>query len=101
MDGTNLLPLLRGQAMASRSVCIWYLPFYQLHWGATPSAIVREGDWKLIEFFGDWIDPDRSVTRWERGSKLYHLRNDLGERQNLAGTEHARAEAMRTRLRAG
>ena len=98
VDGTNLLPLLRGQAVNPRPL-YWYMPFYELRWGATPSGIIREGDWKLIEFFGDWINPAGRYTVGAR-LELYNLRADIGEKQNLAGTERPRAEAMRTKLRA-
>jgi uncharacterized sulfatase len=77
----------------------WYLPFYELRWGATPSAIIRDGDWKLIEFFGDWIDPDGRYTVGAR-LELYNLRADVGENGNLAAMYPARAEALRTKLRA-
>ena len=32
------------------------MPFYDVRWLATPSAAIRDGDWKLIESFGDSID---------------------------------------------
>ena len=44
------------------------------------------GDYKLIEFF------DRNEV------ELYNLREDLGEKKNLAGVEAGRVEEMRKRL---
>ena len=61
--------------------------------------MIRDGDWKLIEFFGDWFDPAR---RYQRGARLelFNLRNDVGETTNLATREPQRAAALRNRLRA-
>ena len=52
----------------------WHYPHYG-NQGGTPGSSVRQGDWKLIEFFED----DRL--------ELYNLRDDLSEDHNLAA-EH-------------
>jgi len=41
-------------------------------WRTTPVGVVRKGDYKLLEFFEDGH------------LELYDLRNDLGEKYNLA-----------------
>lgn len=96
VDGINLEPLLRGGVVSERPI-FFYLPLYDLRWGATPCAVMREGDWKLIEYFGDWVD---SEGRYVRGARLelFHLGDDLGETVNLAEEKPERAEAMRKRL---
>ena len=96
VDGVSLVPVLRGEAIQSRAL-FWYLPLYELRWGGTPSAIIREGDWKLIHFFGDWFD---SQNRYQVGEhlELYNLRDDLSETVNLAGREPERVAALRTQL---
>jgi uncharacterized sulfatase len=98
LDGTSLLPLFRGRPLPDRAL-YWYTPFYELRWGVTPSAIVREGDWKLIDYFGDFIDADR---RYRLGARveLFNLRTDLGETTDLSAREPARARAMQASLRA-
>lgn len=98
LDGVDLAPVLRGGPGPERAL-LWYLPFYEVRWGATPAAIVREGDWKLIEFFGDWFDPDGRYVPGER-VELYQLRDDIGERHDLAAREPARVQALREKLRA-
>jgi len=98
VDGVSLLPLLKGGSLTPRSV-YWYLPFYELRWGVTPCAVIREGDWKLIEYFGDWIDPQRRYLPGHR-LELFNLRTDIGERTNLAEAEPDRAAALRDRLHA-
>ena len=49
-------------------------------------SLIHEGDWKLMEFLED--------GRLE----LYNLREDLGERVNLASAQPERARALHARL---
>ena len=70
IDGVSLLPLLRGE-VHERGPLFWHYPHYG-NQGGTPGSSVRDGDYKLIEFFED--------GRLE----LYNLREDLGETRNLA-----------------
>jgi len=70
-DGTSLLPLLKGATRLARPAIYWHYPHYG-NQGGTPGSSVRSGDFKLIEFFED--------GRLE----LYNLRDDEGERDNLA-----------------
>ncbi len=98
LDGTNLGPLLRGESLAPRPL-YWHMPLYDLRWGATPCAVIRDGDWKLIDYFGDSVD---AAGRYHVGAKveLFNLRTDLGETTDLATREPARAAALRSSLRA-
>jgi len=98
LDGLNLLPLLKGGSLPERPL-FFYMPLYDLRWAATPCAVIREGDWKLIESFGDWFDEE---PRYHVGHKLelFHLRTDLGETRNLAESESERAKAMQSKLHA-
>lgn len=98
VDGANLVPLLRGNALPPRPL-YWYLPLYDLRWAATPSAILREGDWKLIESFGDWFDGDGKLHVGNH-LELFNLRTDLGETRNLAPNEPERTAQLRARLHA-
>lgn len=84
VDGESLTPLLSGEEMPSRPL-YWHYPHYH---GSTwrPGAAIRDGDWKLIEFYEhDEVE-------------LYNLKDDIGERQNLAGAEPQRTEALRVKL---
>jgi uncharacterized sulfatase len=97
LDGVSLAPLLRGGSLPARPL-FWHLPLYDLRWGATPCAVVRDGDWKLIDFFGDSFD---AGGRYRPGARveLYNLRADVGEAADLSGQEPGRARAMQSRLR--
>lgn len=95
-DGLSLLPAFRGQSLPERSL-FWYMPLYDLLWAATPCAVVRKGDWKLIEFFGDWYDENKQYHRGVR-LELYNLRNDLGETRDLSEQFPERVATMRQEL---
>jgi arylsulfatase A len=99
LDGVSLIPAFRGQKLPQRAL-FWYMPLYDIQWGATPCAVIREGDYKLIDFFGDHIDPEQDY-RLSLGPRveLYNLRRDIGEQSDLARQEPRRAAAMHRKLR--
>ncbi len=101
LDGTSYLPLLTsgGKATLNREAIFWHFPGYlgagAGNWRTTPVGVIRAGDWKLLEFF----EADRL--------ELYNLREDLGEKNNLAAQMpdktkelHARLVAWRQRIKA-
>jgi len=96
VDGVSLAPLWKGQALAERAL-LWYLPLYDLRWAATPCAVIRRGDWKLIEYFGDRFDAE---GRYREGAflELFNLRTDLAEQHNRSADEPDRAAALRHEL---
>ena len=85
LDGVSLLPVLRGEALPARPL-FWHYPHYGNQGGA-PSGAVREGDWKLIEWYEDGQ------------LELFNLRQDLGERYNLVRLYPGKAEQLRGRLK--
>lgn len=97
-DGVDLTPLFRGETIPDRPL-YWYMPLYDLRWASTPAAIIREGDWKLIEYFGDWYDDNQRYHIGQR-SELYNLRQDMGESNNLAAIEPKRTASMERKLHA-
>ena len=86
-DGIDIASVLKGDAAPARDTLYWHYPHYH---GSTwaPGGAMREGDWKLIEFFD------------EGTAELYDLKSDLSERKNLAASEPARVQAMRAKLAA-
>ena len=97
-DGVPLL----SDAITARGPIFWHFPVYleaynrkserdarepARPWRTTPVGGMREGDWKLLEFFEDG------------GIELYNLEADPGERVNLASSEPDRAAAMLKALR--
>jgi arylsulfatase A-like enzyme len=85
-DGVSFVKALRGGEQ-SRGPVFWHYPHYGNQGGA-PCGAVRDGDWKLIEWY-----EDGSV-------ELFNLKNDLGEKHNLAAHKPARVKAMLEKLRA-
>jgi len=84
VDGVSLRPLIEGKPM-TRGPIFWHYPHYGNQGGA-PGGAVREGDFKLIEWYED--------GRLE----LFNLRNDLGEQQNLAEKAPDVAKALHAKL---
>jgi arylsulfatase A-like enzyme len=78
LDGLSLLPLWRDpKGKLAREAVYQHFPGYikgqgPNMWRATPAGSIRAGDYKLLEFFED--------GRLE----LYNLKEDLGEKTNLA-----------------
>jgi arylsulfatase A-like enzyme len=80
LDGVSLVPLLEGKPL-ERGPLFWHYPHYG-NQGGSPSAAVREGDWKLIE----WYESGRL--------ELYNLRTDIGEKRDLAAREPERVTRL-------
>lgn len=83
-DGMSLVPLLKGDKL-SRGPLYWHYPHYGNQGGA-PSGAVRDGDWKLIEWFED--------GRLE----LFNLRDDVGEKNNVGAAHPEKAKELQSKL---
>ncbi len=83
VDGVSLVPLLQGKTIA-RGPLFWHYPHYGNQGGA-PGGAVRDGDWKLIEWY-------------EGTSELFNLRDDLGEQHDLAAENPAKLKALQDEL---
>ncbi len=86
-DGVSLAPLLKGHALDRGVPLFWHYPHYGNQGGA-PFGAIREGDWKLIEWYEDGQ------------LELFNLREDIGEKRNLAATQPDRAKALHAKLAA-
>ena len=84
IDGVDLLPALTGQSL-NRDAPFWHYPHYP-NQGGFPGGAIREGEWKLLE-------------RYEDGRvHLYNLKDDVGEKNDLASQHPERVEHMRKSL---
>ena len=90
-DGLSLTPLLKGGGM-KRDAIYWHYPHYS-NQGGVPSAAIRSGKYKLIEFYED--------GRLE----LYNLVEDIRESNNvthanpkLASELHGKLKQWRARV---
>ena len=86
VDGRSLLSQLKGNDTGQRTLH-WHYPHY--HGSAwKPGASIRDGDWKLIEFY--------HYNNFE----LYNLAKDPGERTDLAKRNPRKAAELRAKLSA-
>lgn len=86
LDGVSLVPLFKGDTLPERAL-FWHYPHYGNQGGA-PSAAIRRGDWKLIE----WLEDGHL--------ELFNVAQDLAEKNNLAAQEKERVTALRSELHA-
>jgi arylsulfatase A-like enzyme len=100
LDGESLVPLWRDAAAKLKRDAIYqHMPGYlgagENTWRTTPVTLVQSGEWKLLEYLED------------RRLELYNLREDLGEKTNLAEKMpdktkelHAKMQAWREAIKA-
>jgi arylsulfatase A len=102
LDGTSILPIFEGRPLERITPLFW---FYSLAI-SKPKLALRDGDWKLVAHWDagaafKGLDPDsiRALKQARLTSfELYNLREDLGERDNLADGEAQRVQTMADRL---
>ena len=106
LDGESLLPLLRQSGSLQRTTLYWHMPTYTVPYGRSPCAVIRQSDWKLIHWFGDYLDtrgltPDHTpfgkLVIGPR-TELYNLRDDVSETRDLATLQPAKARELRAAL---
>lgn len=85
VDGMSLVALLKQRGKPKRKAIYWHYPHYHGS-GSKPSGAVRAGDYKLIEWY-----EDNSV-------ELYNLRDDIGEKNDLAAKMPKKAAELRRLL---
>ena len=85
-DGTSFASLLRSEAMEQDRALYWHYPHYHDRFKPDPAGAIRQGDWKLIEFFDPW--------RLE----LFNLSDDIGENNNLAEKYPDKVQKMHKKL---
>lgn len=84
IDGIDLMPALRGGKL-DREALYWHYPHYG-NQGNFPAGAIRQGNYKLLE-------------RYEDGRvHLFNLKDDIGERNDLAAQQPERVKQMRKLL---
>jgi arylsulfatase A-like enzyme len=94
VDGESLIGLLTQTAKLKRDAIYWHYPHYspQNH---VPAGAIRQGDYKLIEWFEKSIDGIGTPGALE----LFNLKKDLGEQHNLANLMPQRAAELYNKLK--
>jgi arylsulfatase A-like enzyme len=82
VDGVSLASLVRGGPAPERSALFWHFPHYSNHGMQSPGGAVRQGDYKLLEYF-----ENNTV-------QLFNLRDDLGEQRDLAREQPERVHQL-------
>lgn len=85
IDGKSITRLVRGEEM-DRGPIYWHFPHYSNHGMQSPGGAVRDGDYKLLEYF-------------ENGTvQLFNLVDDLGEQNDLSKIETQKAKELKAKL---
>lgn len=89
LDGTSLLPLLRGTGGIDRTALFWHAPVYTGAGGRShrsgplpgvPVSVIRKGDWKLLLFHDRWaLDGGRDHLETNGAVELFDLGTNLDE----------------------
>lgn len=98
LDGVSLLPILKQDGELPERALFWHFPAYLQGYSridqqrdpifrTRPCSIIRDGDWKLHEYFED------------SALELYNLREDIGETKNLASTNPEKAAELHGKLK--
>ena len=76
-DGVSIVPALRGQPLNRKAIFTYFPHAPGVPDWLPPSVSVHHGDWKLIRIF-------HGGQEGQHRYKLFDLRDDLGEQNNLA-----------------
>jgi arylsulfatase A-like enzyme len=85
LDGESLWPLFKQNGTLKREALYWHYPHYHPG-GATPYGAIREGDFRLVEFY---------VTG---EIELYNLKDDVSEKNDLAKSHPEKAAQLKQKL---
>ena len=88
LDGVSILPLLKNpRTKLDRNTLYWHYPLKKPHFlGGRSAGAIRQGDFKLIEFF------DNGKV------ELYNLSEDISEKNNLARKLPEKTAELQKRL---
>jgi arylsulfatase A len=87
VDGVSLASVARGAGHIASRPLYWHYPHYSPQ-GGRPGGAIREGDYKLIEFYE------------HQRHELFNIATDVSENTNLVDREPARSAQMAARLAA-
>jgi arylsulfatase A-like enzyme len=86
LDGINLLPYFNGENKEP--------PHEALYWRFGAQMAIRMGDWKLTKA----LDEDSKFNRADKasadGSRLYNLKKDIGETNNMSDSNPEKVKAL-------
>lgn len=86
LDGVNLLPFLNGEKSGA--------PHETLYWRFGAQMALRQGDWKLVKGAAPGVTAEQRVHASAAGAELYNLKQDIGEKKNLAAEQPDKAREL-------
>jgi len=115
LDGESLVPVLQGTGSLAREDLFWHIPHYICYplggFRTTPHSAIRSGDYKRIEFFGDYFEypsdanknnlvfnPNLARYIPEPKVELFNLKQDLAERNDLSAQMPEKTKELLQRL---
>jgi arylsulfatase A len=85
VDGASFVDAVKGKPF-DRGPIFWHFPHYSNHGMQSPGGAVRDGDYKLLEYF-------------ENGKvQLFNLKEDIGEKHNLAAAQPKKVRELLAKL---
>jgi arylsulfatase A-like enzyme len=104
LDGENLRPLFNGGGTLQRQAIFWHFPGYldapvrrgrDPVFRTRPVSVIHQGDWKLHLYHEEWLlDGGRAGLATNRAVELYNLKDDLGERHDLAQSHPGKRDEL-------
>ena len=91
IDGESLSVLLKKEGNLKRDAIYFHYPHYH-HLGYKPASAIREGDYKLIEWYEETLYNEKNQIN------LYNVREDVGETKDLAEEMPELAARLREKL---
>jgi len=85
LDGVSFAPALKGESF-ERAPLYWHFPQYSNHGMQSPGGAVRDGDYKLLEYY-----ENNTV-------QLFNLAEDIGEQNDLSTLEPEKTAELRNLL---
>jgi len=85
IEGVDISSLVKGETI-KRGPLYWHFPHYSNHGMQSPGGAIREGDYKLLEYY-------------ENGTvQLFNLKNDIGEQKDLSEIEVEKTNELKEKL---
>ena len=108
LDGVSITSLLKGGTSLSRDAIYWHMPGYlqgripdsrDQAFRTRPVSVIRSGKWKLMMFHEEWsLDGGREKIDTNNAVELYDLKNDIGEKNNLANINKSKRDELLDKL---
>ena len=83
LDGVSLVPVLKGRTAMTDRTLYWHYPHYHK---TKPYGAIRDGHWRLVEFFEDGT------------LHLFNLKDDPTEAKDLASEMPDKARELHSKL---